>query len=101
MVPNSKYGRAEKQLEKHRFYSLKGVGSEHFVYFNYDNLARVLKATGFNVVQQNYPIFTGKYINLTFFVNRLLRRSLSLFKSDQELLVIAKKAPLCLNNTVQ
>ena len=92
LVPNSKFKRAAKKREKHRFYSLSGVGSEHYVYFNYSNLRKTLDATGFKVVQQNYPIFTGKYFSIEFFLNRLFRKSLSIFNSDQELLVIAQKS---------
>jgi 2-polyprenyl-3-methyl-5-hydroxy-6-metoxy-1,4-benzoquinol methylase len=42
LVPNSNYKRAHKKREKHRFYSRQGVGSEHFVYFNYDSISKVL-----------------------------------------------------------
>lgn len=91
LVPNSKYYRAHKQREKHRFYSKEGVGAEHYVYFNYSTLSATLEATGFKVVQMNYPIFTGKYFSLDFFANRFFRKMLSLFNADQELLVIAKK----------
>jgi len=91
MVPNSEYGKAKKQKEKHRFYNQKGVGAEHFVYFNYTNIEKVLNASGFKVVQQNYPVFTGKYYDFDFFMNRLVRKALGCFNSDQELLVIAEK----------
>ncbi len=92
MVPNSDYRRAEKHRENHRFYNKKGVGAEHFVYFNYKNLERALISTGFVVLQKDYPVFTGKYFNFTFFINRFVRRLSSLIKSNQEILVIAKKA---------
>lgn len=91
MVPNSNYNRAKKKREKHRFYSMAGVGSEHYVYFNYTNLKEMLHTTGFKVVQQNYPVEAGKNYSFYFFLNRLFRRSLSFFKADQELLVIAQK----------
>lgn len=91
LVPNSNYKKAEKKRANHRFYSLSGVGSEHYVYFNYSNLTKVLEATGFKVVQKNYPIFTRKYFSPTFFLNRVFRRSLNSFNADQELLIIAQK----------
>ncbi|NQU52829.1 MAG: class I SAM-dependent methyltransferase [Bacteroidetes bacterium] len=91
LVPNSNYKRAHKNREKHRFYSKKGVGAEHYVYFNYTNLTSVLEACGFKVVQKSYPIFTGKYFSFDFFINRLFRKSLILFNADQELLVVAQK----------
>ena len=92
LVPNSKYSRAVKHNSKHRFYSIAGVGSEHFVYFNYNNLNLVLQSTGFEVVQENYPYFIKKFYSIEFFANRLFRRLLSVFNSDQELLTIARKA---------
>lgn len=91
LVPNSEYKRASKKRSRHRFYSKEGVGSEHFVYFNYTNINTVLQASGFTVIQKNYPIFIEKYESLFFFINRIFRRSLNLFNSDQELLVIARK----------
>lgn len=91
LVPNSKYSRAAKGRGKHRFYSLNGVGAEHFVYFNYNTLGKVLESQNFTVVQQNYPVFTGRYFSAEFFLNRLFRRLTGLFNADQELLVIARK----------
>jgi 2-polyprenyl-3-methyl-5-hydroxy-6-metoxy-1,4-benzoquinol methylase len=91
LVPNSKYIRAVKQNSKHRFYSKSGVGLEHFVYFNYKNLSKTLEASGFKVIQKNYPILMSKYDSFTFFMNRIFRRSLRTFNNDQELLVIARK----------
>lgn len=91
LVPNSKYKRAVKRREKHRFYSESGVGAEHFAYFNYENLTSVLNVCGFEVLQKNYPLFILNYSNPEFFANRIFRRSLSLFNSDQEILVIARK----------
>lgn len=91
LVPNSKYNRAVKFNAKHRFYGLKGVGSEHFVYFNYENLNLVLQTSGFEVVQENYPYFIKKFDTIEFFANRLFRRFLSVFNSDQELVIIARK----------
>jgi len=91
LVPNSTYNRAVKKNSAHRFYSINGVGAEHYVYFNYTNIQKVLKATGFEVVQKNYPVFTKKYFSVEFFLNRIFRRLLTFFNSDQELLVIAQK----------
>ena len=91
LVPNSGYKRAVKKRSNHRFYSIKGVGAEHYVYFNYQNMKLSLEATGFEVVQENYPLFTNNYDSLEFFLNRIFRRILSLFKHDQELFVIAQK----------
>jgi 2-polyprenyl-3-methyl-5-hydroxy-6-metoxy-1,4-benzoquinol methylase len=91
LIPNSKYRRSVKQREKHRFYSKDGVGLEHYVYFDYQNLARVLHALGFKVVQQNYPAGLIKNDSLKFFLNRIARRSLTTFHQDQELIIIAEK----------
>ena len=91
LVPNSKYSRAEKQNSKHRFYNMEGVGSEHFVYFNYRNLGKTLQASGFEVIQENYPVLMSKYDSFNFFINRIFRRSLRTFNNDQELLILAKK----------
>ncbi len=91
MVPNSNYKRAVKLKSKHRFYSLKGVGSEHYAYFNYENIERVLNASGFKVLQKDYPLFIRQYDSFKFIVNRLFRRLLSTCNSDQEMLVIAEK----------
>jgi 2-polyprenyl-3-methyl-5-hydroxy-6-metoxy-1,4-benzoquinol methylase len=91
MVPNSNYNRAVKRREKHRFYSMTGVGAEHYIYFNYSTLKNILHSTGFKVLQQNYPIFAGNHFSIIFFINRLFRRGLKIFNADQELLVIAQK----------
>lgn len=91
LVPNADYRRAVKKRANHRFYSIGGVGAEHYVYFNYQNLKNSLKATGFEVIQENYPLFTNKFDSPEFFLNRIFRRTLSLFHNDQELFVIAKK----------
>lgn len=91
LVPNSKYKRAVKFNSKHRFYGLEGVGSEHYAYFNYENLNRVLQISGFEVVQENYPFIIKKFDSIDFFANRLFRRFLSVFNSDQELVIIARK----------
>ena len=91
MVPNSNYKRAISKNSKHRFYSMSGVGPEHYVYFNYNNIESVLNAKGFKVEQKNYPIFMKKYESFQFLMNRLFRRLLSLIQSDQEILVVARK----------
>lgn len=91
LVPNSGYARAVRQNSDHRFYSKAGVGSEHFAYFSYSNLSLTLQNSGFSVVQENYPVWTGTYYSFRFFTSRLFRRSLSLINSDQELFVIARK----------
>ncbi len=91
MVPNSEYAKAKKQKANHRFYSIEGVGPEHFVYFNYSNLKTSLEGSGFKVIQQDYPILTGKYYNMNFFLNRIFRRATSIVHSNQELLIIAQK----------
>lgn len=91
MVPNSKYYRAANKRAKHRFYSLKGVGAEHYVYFNYRSLTRVLTSIGFKLLQKNYPLFINGPDTVLFFFTRIYHRCLSLFNGDQEILVIAKK----------
>jgi SAM-dependent methyltransferase len=91
IVPNSDYRSAEKKRGKHRFYSLNGVGSEHFVYFNYPSLGKVLDYCGFRVLQENYPLWVKGNYNPEFFANRLFRSGLSVFRADQELVVIAQK----------
>jgi len=92
MVPNAKYFKAHKKRDQHRFYSKKGVGAEHFVYFNYDTLSEVLESTGFNVVQKNYPIAVKNSNSPINLLNRMFRRALTFLKFDQEIIVVAKKA---------
>lgn len=91
LVPNSKYRNAVKFNSKHRFYSKSGVGSEHYVYFNYSNLSRVVHFSGYKVKQENYPIFIRQNDSLEFFINRVFRRLMSVLEIDQELLLIAQK----------
>jgi len=91
LVPNSEYKRSHAKREKHRFYSRQGVGTEHFVYFNYASISKVLAKTNFEVIQQNYPLFLKKYDNPEFFLNRFFRKNLSLWGGDQEIFLIAKK----------
>jgi 2-polyprenyl-3-methyl-5-hydroxy-6-metoxy-1,4-benzoquinol methylase len=91
LVPNSRFGPAVRNRGKHRFYSLPGVGSEHFVYFDYPSLTQVLKSCGFRILQQNYPVGINKPSSTEFFLNRIVRRSLSLFDADQEILVLAQR----------
>jgi 2-polyprenyl-3-methyl-5-hydroxy-6-metoxy-1,4-benzoquinol methylase len=91
LVPNSRFGKAVRLREKHRFYSQTGVGAEHFVYFSYTSLQKVLESQNFKVLQCNYPFRVKRSWSLEFFLNRIFRRSLSLFNADQELLVIARK----------
>ncbi len=90
IVPNSEYSRADKKRGKHRFYSMGGVGSEHFVYFNYHSIEKVLNFSGFQVLQKNYPLFVAGNASPEFFLNRLFRSSLTCFKADQEIVVIAQ-----------
>ncbi|MGQ8336016.1 class I SAM-dependent methyltransferase [Sunxiuqinia sp. A32] len=91
MVPNSKYNRAQNNRGEHRFYNQAGVGLEHFVYFNYENLGSTLESSGFEVVQQNYPVFIPGPFSFKFFFNRFFRRILNVFNIDQEVLVVARK----------
>jgi len=93
MVPNSKLLQASIKLGKHRFYRLNGVGPEHYVYFDYKSLTKVLSVTGFNLLQKNYPFFVRKPDSIQFFISRIFRRFLSLINFDQEILVIARKKP--------
>jgi SAM-dependent methyltransferase len=94
LVPNSKYFQASIKLGEHRFYSINGVGPEHYVYFDYKSLTKVLSATGFNLLQKNYPLFVRKPDSIHFFISRIFRRFLSLINFDQEILVIARKKNL-------
>ncbi len=91
LVPNSLFRRAEKGRGNHRFYSIRGVGSEHFVYFNYETLSKVLDFTGFEVVQKNYPVSVNGHDSVVFYANRQYRRNLSHFNGDQEILIIARR----------
>lgn len=91
LVPNSAYKKSANLREKHRFYSMAGVGSEHFVYFDYPSLVRVLDQEGFTVLQQNYPWTMPGYFNVEACINRISRRFLTFFHMDQEILVIAQK----------
>jgi 2-polyprenyl-3-methyl-5-hydroxy-6-metoxy-1,4-benzoquinol methylase len=91
MVPNSRFGPSVRKREKHFFYSMNGVGAEHFVYFDYFNLTHVLVSCRFDVVQKNYPVMIKGMNSPEFLLNRIGRRNLSLFNADQELLVVARK----------
>lgn len=91
LVPNSNYKRANKKRGRHRFYSKQGVGTEHFVYFNYHSISAVLAQTSFEVIQKNYPLFLKNHDSAQFFINRLFRKSLSFWGGDQEIFLIAKK----------
>jgi 2-polyprenyl-3-methyl-5-hydroxy-6-metoxy-1,4-benzoquinol methylase len=91
VVPNANYGQAVKKRGKHRFYSLTGVGAEHYTYFTYQSLNALLENQGFTVVRKNYPVFLQARESLVFFLNRIFRRMLSLLHLDQELIVVAKK----------
>ncbi|MDD4108656.1 MAG: class I SAM-dependent methyltransferase [Prolixibacteraceae bacterium] len=90
LVPNSNYRSARKNREKHRFYNINGVGKEHYVYFNYTSLSKLLESQGYEVIQQNYPVWMKGSHSVEFFLNRLVRSSLSLIDADQEILVFAK-----------
>ncbi|TKG90152.1 class I SAM-dependent methyltransferase [Puteibacter caeruleilacunae] len=90
-VPNSELGRAKRKREKHKFYKYSRNGSEHYVYFNYHNLTRLLEELGYEIKVQNYPIAIKNGSSLGMMGQRLFRRFLSLLKSDQELFVIAQK----------
>jgi 2-polyprenyl-3-methyl-5-hydroxy-6-metoxy-1,4-benzoquinol methylase len=92
LVPNSKFAKAVRLREKHRFYSQNGVGAEHFVYFDYSSLRKVLESQNFKILQFNYPIKVKGISSIEFFLNRIFRRSLSLFNADQELLVVAGRS---------
>jgi SAM-dependent methyltransferase len=91
LVPNSEYKWSHKKREKHRFYSRQGVGTEHFVYFNYNSISKVLEKTHFEVIQKNYPLFLKNNDSPEFFLNRFFRKNLSLCGGDQEIFLIAKK----------
>ena len=91
LIPNADYGRAKRLRERHKFYSRAGVGIEHYVYFNYQNLPLALQACGFKVITKNYPLKLLKYDSFTFLCNRWGRRFLSLMGADQELVVLAQK----------
>lgn len=91
VVPNANYVQAVKKRGKHRFYSLSGVGTEHYTYFTYQTIVSLLENQGFTVVRKNYPIFITAGESIGFFLNRIFRRMLSLFRSDQELIVVAKR----------
>ncbi len=91
LVPNSKYRPAVKLNSKHRFYSKSGVGSEHYVYFTYSNLKHALHSSGFRVMLENYPFLIRRNDSAEFFVNRVVRRLMSVIDMDQELMLIAQK----------
>ena len=91
LVPNSAYRKSVRLRENHRFYSMAGVGSEHFVYFDYPSLVKVLELEGFHVLQQNYPWTMPGYFNAEACMNRIFRRFLTFLHMDQEILVIAQK----------
>lgn len=91
LVPNADYRNAAKKRANHRFYNKNGVGTEHYAYFQYPSLSRVLRKNHFRILQKNYPLFMRSSRSVFFFLNRLFRKSLSLFHLDQEILIIAQK----------
>ncbi len=94
LIPNSNYSRAKRQRERHRFYKIKGVGVEHYAYFNYNNLSRVLESCGFKTIQTNYPLLVKEHDSFSFMFNRLARRLISIINLDQELVMVAQKAEI-------
>lgn len=90
LIPNSNYSRAKKLRASHKFYSKDGVGLEHYVYFNYQNLIRSLEQLNFITVQKNYPLRPLSRDSLGFYINRLGRLALSVFNLDQELVLVAQ-----------
>lgn len=97
LIPNSNYHSAKRLRNGHRFYSKSGVGIEHYVYFNYHNLRRVLASCGFKTIQSNYPLWV-KHSSMNSFLNRVGRRMLSIFNWDQELVILAEKTSLAMTN---
>lgn len=91
VVPNANYGQSVRKRGNHRFYSLAGVGAEHYAYFTYQTITALLEKQGFIVVRKNYPVFLPGQGSFEFFLNRIFRRMLSLIHSDQELIVVARK----------
>lgn len=98
LVPNSRYKRAEKKREQHRFYNKKGVGAEHYTYFNYTTLSAMLQSSGFNVLQKNYPTFVRNSNSPYNLFNRIFRKSLSILKFDQEIIILAQKVNAVVKN---
>lgn len=90
-LPNAKYKIAVKERGKFRFYNHKENGIEHFVYFTQDTLNRMLEHSGFEIVQENFPVFVKGDFSVGRIIDRFGRRLISKFDLDQELMVIAKK----------
>ncbi len=49
-IPNAGYYKGCLLKEKYKFYRLENAGAQHFYYFTPDNLRRLLKMAGFNVL---------------------------------------------------
>ena len=91
LVPNANLMQAKRVRGKHKFYRADKCGIEHFVYYTRETLEKLLEHSGFEVVQENFPVLVRNDNGISRIIERLFRRSLTLIDFDQELLVIARK----------
>lgn len=90
-VPNADYARAEWLRGRSKFYSEADGGVDHFVYFRRRTLARLLRHTGFSVVQEGYPWRIKGEDSWGMRLERIARRALTWPDLDKELMVVAVK----------
>lgn len=91
VIPNTDYVRARKLRDKCKFYNFDFNGVEHHAYFNRETLSRILEHTGFEVVQENYPLLVKRDNAPRRITERAIRRTFTVADMDQELIVIARK----------
>ena len=90
-LPNADYTHAKRLREKHKFYKFEKGGKEHYAYFTYETIKRMLEHTGFDVMQENIPVLVQGDNSPARIIDRTARRALSALGLDQELIVVAKK----------
>ena len=87
----ARYKRSRRLKQDHKFYSSKKNGIEHFVYFDKENLRRILDFSGFELMQEGLPISVKGDNSFFSVANRFIRKSMSLFDMDQEIFALARK----------
>jgi 2-polyprenyl-3-methyl-5-hydroxy-6-metoxy-1,4-benzoquinol methylase len=92
IMPNAEHRKARLLKERYKFYNYDFNGIEHYVYFTRETLKKILEHSGFEQVQENYPLFLKGNNSPKSVLERAVRRSFSVLDMDQELVVVAKKA---------
>ena len=88
---NGDYYKANLLRGKYHALNAKKGGRKNVVIFNYPSLRKVLENAGFNIVQENYPIFTKGSNNPVHTLERLIRKAEHCINLEKEILVLAQK----------